>query len=73
MRNTGAAMRGRVSAPNEGVGLRNVERRLAYYYGDTARLELASNAEGATVAELRLPVEELDDANVAVLSRTTSA
>src|SRR4029453_10015702 len=34
VRNTGAPMRARPSASGGGVGLRNVERRLACYYGD---------------------------------------
>jgi two-component system, LytTR family, sensor kinase len=54
VRNTGSPLRGRTSAGG-GVGLRNVQRRLECYYGDAATLDLRSDADGSTLAELRLP------------------
>ncbi len=54
VRNTGAPLgAGQESGP--GVGLDNVERRLAYHYGQAAHLTLRSDPDGSTVAELRLP------------------
>ena len=73
VRNTGAPMRARPSASGGGVGLRNVERRLACYYGDAARLELRTEADGATVAELHLPTSDMDDENAHTVSRAAPA
>jgi two-component system LytT family sensor kinase len=39
-----------------GVGLRNVERRLACQYGDAASLAIQSTPNAGTVVEIRLPV-----------------
>lgn len=41
-----------------GVGLRNIERRLAVRYGDRAELSIRSAPGGGTVAVLRLPAEK---------------
>jgi two-component system, LytTR family, sensor kinase len=38
-----------------GVGLRNIEERLARAYGERAALRLTSSADRGTIAELRLP------------------
>ena len=38
-----------------GVGLENLERRLARYYGETAGLRIASAADAGTTAEVWLP------------------
>jgi LytS/YehU family sensor histidine kinase len=73
VRNTGAPMRGRTSTSGGGVGLRNVERRLACYYGEAARLELRTEPDGATVAELRLPTREADDENARMVPRARPA
>lgn len=40
-----------------GVGLRNIERRLAAKYGDQAELSIRSAPGGGTIAVLRLPAE----------------
>jgi sensor histidine kinase YesM len=66
-------MRGRTSTSGGGVGLRNVERRLACYYGEAARLELRTESDGATIAELRLPTSDADDENARLVSRATPA
>jgi hypothetical protein len=51
----------------------NVERRLACYYGNDATLELRTDADAATVAELRLPASDIDDLNVAIAARNAKA
>jgi signal transduction histidine kinase len=58
VRNTGAPLRGRRPGPLGGVGLKNVERRLANYYGDAATFSLMASDTGETIATLRLPVVE---------------
>jgi LytS/YehU family sensor histidine kinase len=40
-----------------GVGLRNVERRLACQYGDGARLAIMTRPSAGMTVEIRLPVE----------------
>jgi two-component system LytT family sensor kinase len=40
-----------------GVGLRNVERRLACQYGDEARLAIMTRPSAGMTVEIRLPVE----------------
>jgi hypothetical protein len=71
VRNTGAPLLPRrVSEP--GVGLGNVTRRLQHYYGPAASLTLARDGEGATVAELRLPVADIPD-QASVVARNMSA
>jgi signal transduction histidine kinase len=61
VRNTGAGLGSR--RPSQaGVGLENVRRRLHHYYGEHASLELARDDAGATVAELRLPTADSDEA-----------
>ena len=67
--NSGAPLRGRTPSADGGVGLRNVERRLAVYYGDAARLTLSATTSGETLAELRIPIEALDEAETPVLRR----
>jgi sensor histidine kinase YesM len=47
-----ALQRGR----EEGVGLRNIERRLDYQYGTEASLSIESAAGIGTIVEVRLPV-----------------
>ena len=69
VRNTGMPLRDRRPS---GVGLRSVEQRLRNYYGHDAAFSLGEDAEGATVAEIRMPVGEDDDPNVAVLSRSAA-
>jgi hypothetical protein len=59
--------RGRI----EGVGLRNVERRLECQYGDAASLSVRTTPSKGTVVEVRMPVdlrvqEERDVARVAI-------
>jgi two-component system LytT family sensor kinase len=55
VRNTGAPLRGRLPGPSGGMGLRNVEQRLASYYGDAARFSLTTADNGETAAEIWLP------------------
>jgi sensor histidine kinase YesM len=73
VRNTGSPMRARSASGSGGVGVRNVERRLACYYGDAASLTLRSDEDGATVAELRLPTIDADGQNARVVSRVAPA
>ncbi len=54
VRNTGAPLAGDHAGRAAGVGLTNVERRLAGHYGDAASLVLSSS-HGVTGAEVRLP------------------
>jgi two-component system, LytTR family, sensor kinase len=54
VRNTGAPLVLDLGARAGGVGLTNVERRLAGHYGTAASLVLSS-AHGVTTAEVRLP------------------
>jgi LytS/YehU family sensor histidine kinase len=54
--NSGAPLHGRTPEPEGGIGLKNVERRLHCYYGDTASLALATVDTGETVAEILVPV-----------------
>jgi len=70
VRNTGAPLHAAGErAPGEHVGVENVRRRLAGHYGVQARLTLAAEAGGGTVAELIIPIatpaersEDTDDA-----------
>jgi two-component system, LytTR family, sensor kinase len=55
VRNTGAPLNIPGLQTGHGVGLRNVRQRLHLYYNGAATLTLASDPEGATVAELRMP------------------
>jgi len=55
VRNSGAPL-ATCPALHEGVGLANVERRLANYYGSEATLTLRTTPEGETHADLRIPV-----------------
>jgi two-component system LytT family sensor kinase len=58
VRNTGAPLH--AAAPRyagEHVGVENVRRRLAGHYGDEATLSLVTDAQGSTIAELRLPAQ----------------
>ncbi|MFN2445583.1 MAG: sensor histidine kinase [Vicinamibacterales bacterium] len=67
--NTGAPFVGRLHDGQGGVGLENVERRLACYYGTAARLDVRSRDDGATIAELHLPVTDLDHAHGTLVTR----
>ena len=58
VRNTGAPLHTQHSS-GTGVGLPNVERRLACCYGEAARFNLRASADGSTVAELVLPMTAL--------------
>jgi two-component system, LytTR family, sensor kinase len=66
VRNTGASLVLDRSASRDGVGLSNVERRLAGHFGNQARLSLIRTADGATAAIVELPViaPVEDDASV---------
>jgi LytS/YehU family sensor histidine kinase len=55
VRNTGLPLGAQPTEPGFGVGLQNVERRLRHLYGAKAGLSLGSAADGATVAEIRIP------------------
>ena len=59
VRNTGTALHaagGRV--PGEHVGVENIRRRLAGHYADGARLMLAADADGHTLATIVMPITE---------------
>jgi two-component system LytT family sensor kinase len=73
VRNTGARMDSRRADHDGGVGLCNVKDRLACYFGNAASLVLRSEADGATVAELRMPSGEAEDRNVTALIRSKEA
>jgi hypothetical protein len=60
VRNTGAHL-ARHAPAEHGIGLDNVRRRLDCYFGGDATFRLAADADGSTVAELLLPVPELDE------------
>jgi LytS/YehU family sensor histidine kinase len=68
VRNTGAPL-GPRQASGSGVGLDNVSKRLEHYYGLDASLTVSRDADGATVAELRLPAADVDDGHVRVMAR----
>jgi two-component system LytT family sensor kinase len=55
VRNTGAPLHASGAERGAGVGLRNVNQRLRLYYNGLASLTLASDSDGATIAELRMP------------------
>lgn len=61
VRNTGMPLQAHGSSDGCGVGLQNVERRLRHYYGEHAHVRLERGRDGATVAELRLPVARVED------------
>jgi LytS/YehU family sensor histidine kinase len=52
----------------DGVGLANIERRLACHYGTAASLSITSNSQSGTSVEIRLPAAFPE---VAVLSSTS--
>jgi hypothetical protein len=59
VRNTGTALHaagGRI--PGEHVGVENIRRRLAGHYADGARLTLATDGEGRTIAAILLPITQ---------------
>ena len=68
VRNTGAPLGARTD-PGLGVGLDNVRRRLQHYFGEDASVTVTRDAEGATVAELRLPAADAEG-SVEVLPRS---
>jgi two-component system LytT family sensor kinase len=71
VRNTGARLK-TLHSSDGGVGLANVERRLECYYGTAASFALHSAADGATLAELRLPLDVAaggEDAEFAAMRR----
>jgi two-component system, LytTR family, sensor kinase len=68
VRNTGAPLETRRAA-GSGVGLENVTRRLGHYYGGDASLTVTRDADGATVAELRLPATDIEDRHDNVMAR----
>jgi len=53
----GATDRELIRGRSDGVGLRNIERRLAVQYGDRAALAIRSAPGVGTTVEVRLPVE----------------
>jgi two-component system LytT family sensor kinase len=71
VRNTGAPL-GTRGAAGPGVGLENVTRRLEHYYGVDASLTVCSDAEGATVAELRLPATDGEDRRADLMARNAT-
>jgi two-component system, LytTR family, sensor kinase len=65
--NTGAPLREQPSTGGTGIGLRNVARRLECFYGEHASVMLRSLPSGETVAELRIPMNELQEERASVL------
>lgn len=72
VRNSGAPFCGRTPSPGGGVGLLNVERRLANHYGGLASLTLGTAANGDTVAEVRVPIDEHGRRVSAAKARTSA-
>jgi sensor histidine kinase YesM len=68
VRNTGAPLHASGTERGAGVGLRNVNQRLRLYYSGLASLTLVSDADGATVAELRLPTGILNEQRPAAVA-----
>jgi hypothetical protein len=62
VRNTNATLRGRHPGALGGIGLQNLERRLASHYGPAGRFSLASTESGETAAEIGVPAGASDDA-----------
>lgn len=60
--NTGAPLNGRTPPAHGGIGLDNVERRLRCCYGNAAGFTLTTADTGETVAEIRLPARDVQDA-----------
>ena len=52
---TGVGPEGASNTASTGTGLQNIRERLQLHYGAQARLELLPQAQGGTVARLRLP------------------
>mgnify|MGYP000252235317 CR=1 FL=1 len=52
---TGVGLGHAVTDASTGTGLQNIRERLQLHYGAQARLELLPQAQGGTVARLRLP------------------
>jgi len=69
VRNTGAPADAGRSRRGSGVGLQNVERRLAGYYGEGAQLELLLDTASGTVARVTLPVSHEHGSMAAVPSK----
>lgn len=55
VRNSGSPLRDAADRPGARVGVDNVRRRLAGYYGDRAGLTLSTEPGGRTVAEIVMP------------------
>ena len=72
VRNSGAPLRERAPGPAGGVGLRNVERRLANHYGESGSLTLTTAPDGGTVAEIRIPVGDLERSAPAPTERASA-
>ena len=68
VRNTGAPLADGPVRDRHGVGLRSVERRLACYYDGAAAFSLRRADDDSTLAEIRLPVDAADRADVAGIS-----
>lgn len=56
VRDNGPGDAGRAESEGGGVGLRNTRARLEQLYGPAGQFSLSRNAEGMTVAEVRIPV-----------------
>jgi hypothetical protein len=69
VRNTGAPLVIRRSTSGEGVGLINVERRLAGHFGHEATLTLVRSHDGWTVATIDLPVTVTSEQDASVVVR----
>ncbi|XLZ72584.1 histidine kinase [Massilia sp. SR12] len=61
VRDDGAGLQQGLPVLGSGVGLRNVRERLQALYEGRAAFELRQAADGATEAELRLPLEQLQE------------
>jgi hypothetical protein len=72
VRNTGAPLEVGGSVRGLGIGLRSVVDRLRNYYDGHAAFTLYRDADGATVAQLTIPMESDIGADVAVGVRNTA-
>lgn len=70
VRNSGTPLGARTPGPDGGVGLRNVERRLAAHYGAAGTVTLAATPDGDTVAEIRIPAGSSSTVRTPLRDRT---
>ena len=68
VRNTGAPLNGRTPAPETASVCRTSSGGCACYYGDAASCRLSRTDTGETVAELRLPLGDVAEDDLAAVT-----